>query len=196
MQFEPIDAHNPQQAIDILAAAFRDDPVVNWTCNRPQSLVPFFDITLQPFLPHGLCYQEAEGRGAAVWLGPGHKLKWPVRLTTVRKVLGMGGLRAVARMLRSGAATERHHPQGPPHYYLFAIGVTPGNQGRGLGSALISHVLRRCDAEGVPAYLENSKPANLAFYEGHGFAVQQEIRFARSAPPVWLMWREPRGGVT
>ena len=33
---------------------------------------------------------------------------------------------------------------------------------------------------------------NLRFYEGHGFKVMKEIRFAKSAPPLWLMWREPR----
>ncbi len=74
---------------------------------------------------------------------------------------------------------------------LFAIGVTPQNKGKGIGSALIAHVLRKCDEEGMPAYLENSKPENLPFYEGHGFRVLKEIRFARSAPPLWLMWREP-----
>ena len=41
--------------------------------------------------------------------------------------------------------------------------------------------------------LENSKEENLPFYRGHGFTVTKEIRFARSAPPLWLMWREPGG---
>ena len=93
-------------------------------------------------------------------------------------------------MLLSGAKTEKYHPK-TPHYYLFAIGVTPGNKGQGLGTALIAPLLQRCDAEGMPAYLENSKAENLRFYEGHGFKVLQQIRFSASAPPVWLMWREP-----
>ena len=63
-----------------------------------------------------------------------------------------------------------------------------------MGSQLISRVLRNCDDENVPAYLENSKADNLAFYQGHGFQVINEVRFARTAPPIWLMWREPRPG--
>ena len=149
-------------------------------------------MTLARFLPHGLCYLDGEARGAAVWLGPDQALKWPINLSTVQLVLRLGGPRAVLRMLRSASMTERHHPRDRPHYYLFAIGVLPEAQGLGLGSALLRQVLRRCDDEGMPAYLENSREQNLPFYEGHGFRVQQQIRFARSAPPVWLMWREPQ----
>ncbi len=139
-----------------------------------------------------LTYLDPQGRGAASWLGPAQKLNWPFTLSSVVKVLKLGGLTGVYRLLLSGLKTEQYHPK-TPHYYLFAIGVTPGNKGQGIGTSLISHVLRQCDAEGVPAYLENSKEENLAFYEGHGFKVQQQIRFAASAPPVWLMWREPVG---
>ena len=190
MNFELVDESNTGEAMHVLARAFHDDPVMNWCCNYPDELVPFFEITLPPFLPHGLAYMAPEREGIAVWLGPGQKLKWDVSLANVARVMRLGGLKGVYRMLRSGNVTEREHPK-TPHYYLFAIGVTPGNQGKGLGSRLISRMLRTCDEEGVPAYLENSKEDNLPFYRGHGFEVLKEIRFASSAPPLWLMWREP-----
>jgi ribosomal protein S18 acetylase RimI-like enzyme len=191
MTFTPVDTTNSQEAMRIIAEAFADDPVINWTCNHPASVLPFFEITLPVFFPHQLSYLDPQGRGAAAWLGPHQTLKWPVKLSSVRKVLKLGGLTGVYRMLRSGAKTEKFHPK-TPHYYLFAIGVTPDNKGKGIGSALITHILKQCDAEGMPAYLENSKEENLAFYQGHGFKVQRKIQFAASAPPVWLMWREPR----
>ncbi|MCB1841837.1 MAG: GNAT family N-acetyltransferase [Halioglobus sp.] len=190
METVPVTSTNTDRAIDILSAAFHDDPVMNWSCNHPPSLAPFFQVTLPIFLPHGLTYLDPQGRGAACWLGPGEKLRWPVTLSSVVRIVRLGGLRGLYRMLRSGYYTEKHHP-GEPHYYLFAIGVTPHNAGRGIGTALISSILRRCDDEQMPAYLENSKADNLPFYEGHGFRVIGEIRFARSAPPVWLMWRDP-----
>ena len=176
--------------MDILAAAFHDDPVLNWSCNHPPSLAPFFDFSLPVFIPHGLTYLDPQGRGAACWLGPNKKLRWPVTLSSAMKIQRLGGARGLYRMLRSGYQTEKHHPEAP-HYYLFAIGVAPHNAGRGVGTALISGMLRRCDEEQMPAYLENSKADNLAFYEGHGFRVTGEIRFGRGAPPVWLMWRDP-----
>jgi len=192
MQFRTVDDSNRADAVRILADAFQDDPVLNWTCNHPASLERFFELILPVFTPHGLTYLDVEGRGAAAWLGPHQALHWPVSLSSAARLLTLGGLTGIYRLLLSGHHTEKHHPK-TPHYYLFAIGVTSGHKGMGLGTSLISDVLRRCDDEGVPAYLENSKAANLRFYEGHGFKVQQEIRFARSAPPVWLMWREPRG---
>jgi ribosomal protein S18 acetylase RimI-like enzyme len=190
MNFTLVDVTNKNKAIRILSEAFADDPVINWTCKNPPSLDVFFQITIPVFIPHQLTYLDPQGRGAAAWLGPQQTLKWPVKLSSVTSMLKLGGVSAVYRMLLSGMKTEKHHPK-TPHYYLFAIGVKPGFKGQGIGTQLISHVLKKCDAEGMPAYLENSREDNLAFYEGHGFKVQQQIRFADSAPPVWLMWREP-----
>jgi GNAT superfamily N-acetyltransferase len=190
MSFTEVDASNTDTTIRILADAFHDDPVINWSVNNATTLIPFFELTVPVFVACQLTYLDPQGRGAASWLGPRQKLKWPVNLSSVIHVLKIGGLKGIYRMLLSGMKTERYHPK-TPHYYLFAIGVTPGNKGLGIGTALISHILRRCDAEGMPAYLENSKEENLPFYEGHGFKVQKQIRFAASAPPLWLMWREP-----
>lgn len=191
MPFNTVDEFNTGDAVRILAEAFKDDPVLNWTCNNPASLERFFEMTLPIFIPHRLTYVDAQGHGAAAWLGPHQTLKWPVNLSSVAKILTLGGLTGIYRLLLSGRKTEHYHPK-TPHYYLFAIGVAGGHKGQGLGTALINEILRRCDDEGMPAYLENSKEANLRFYQGHGFKVQQQIRFAPSAPPVWLMWREPR----
>ena len=186
----PIDRSNRETAIRVLSEAFDDDPVINWCGNQPASVRPFCEITVPSYIPHGLSYLDPLERGAAAWLGPGQKLAFSFTLENMAKVYRMAGLRGVYRMIRAGTITGREHPK-QPHYYLFAIGVTPENKGKGVGTALISHVLRRCDEEGMPAYLENSKRDNLPFYEGHGFRVLKEIRFARSAPPIWLMWREP-----
>lgn len=190
MAFIPVDEHNTDRAIAILADAFHDDPVINWSFCDPPSLEPFFEFTLPVFIPHNLTYLDPQGRGAACWLGPEQALKWPMNLSSVRQVAGIGGARGLYRMMLSGLKTEHYHPK-TPHYYLFAIGVTPENKGKGLGTGLISEMLRRCDEECMPAYLENSKEENLGFYQGHGFKVMKQIRFARSAPPLWLMWRDP-----
>jgi len=180
-----------QQAIDILVRAFHDDPVMLWMSGHPDFLRTFFNITLPIFLPHGLTYIEAQGRGAAAWLGPEQTLQWPVTAGNLWRMFKVCGVRGFIRFGRGGLATARFHP-GEPHYYLFLIGTLPECKGQGIGSALISHVLRKCDEENLPAYLENSKQDNLAFYRGHGFEVVDQIHFARGAPPVWLMWREPR----
>jgi hypothetical protein len=53
-------------------------------------------------------------------------------------------------------------------------------------------VLERCDAEGLPSYLETQRRANIPFYKRFGFSLQGEVTVLDS-PPLWLMWREPLG---
>lgn len=178
-------------ASDILARAFHDDPVMNWVCDKPGFLQLAFDMVLPVFLPHGLSFIAGEGKGVAAWLGPGTKLVWPFNLANLVKLVRYAGWASLYRFAMSGIKIDKYHPV-QLHYYLFAIGAVPECKGQGVGSALISRVLRQCDAEKIPAYLENSKEENLPFYRGHGFEVQRKICFGKGAPPLWLMWREPQ----
>ena len=86
---------------------------------------------------------------------------------------------------------EKIHPT-EPHYYLEVLGTKQGLQGKGIGSAVMSDVLARCDGEGLPAYLESSNPRNIPFYARHGFEVRDLVPRPEGAPPLTPMWREPR----
>jgi predicted N-acetyltransferase YhbS len=92
-------------------------------------------------------------------------------------------------VLRGLGQVEARHPDRP-HLYLAVLGVDPGRQGDGVGSALIRPGLELCDREGLPAYLETGKERNLAFYGRHGFRVTEELTLPKG-PPIWLMWRDP-----
>jgi ribosomal protein S18 acetylase RimI-like enzyme len=86
---------------------------------------------------------------------------------------------------------EKHHPT-EPHWYLMLIGSDPSVRGAGFGQALMRSRLDRCDAERVPAYLENSNPNNESYYLRFGFEIMGEIRLPDDGPTMWPMWREPR----
>ena len=63
------------------------------------------------------------------------------------------------------------------------------------GAAGSEPPMPRCDAEGLPAYLESSKERNVPYYERFGFRVTRELAMpGRGCPPVWLMWRDPNSG--
>jgi ribosomal protein S18 acetylase RimI-like enzyme len=83
-----------------------------------------------------------------------------------------------------------YHPS-EPHWYLPLIGVDPTRQGRGYGSALLQHALRRCDEDQTLAYLESSNPANVSLYERHGFEVVGTIQ-AGASPTFYPMVRKPQ----
>ena len=85
---------------------------------------------------------------------------------------------------------DRAHPR-EPHWYLSVLGTDPTQQGKGVGGALLEPVLDRCDSQGLGAYLESSKEANIPFYQRFGFAVTGQIDLPEG-PPVWPMWRDPR----
>jgi GNAT superfamily N-acetyltransferase len=80
------------------------------------------------------------------------------------------------------------------HWLLATVGVRPGEQGRGLGRAVLTPILRRADAEHACAYLETSTAANVRFYTRLGFAVSGEIDVADGRLHVWAMLRVPTQG--
>jgi hypothetical protein len=57
--------------------------------------------------------------------------------------------------------------------------------------ALLADNLARIDAEGAPAYLESTNPANLDRYRSAGFVDRDEFALGDAGPVVTTMWREP-----
>lgn len=178
----------------VLGAAFDDDPLGQWMfpdeATRADRLIRLFDLYTRRFvLPHGEV-RVAGDDGAALWLPPD---RWRVPpLLAARALPGYARLlgRRFGVFSRGMARLEREHPR-EPHWYLPFIGVTPVEQSRGVGSALLAAVLDICDRTGVPAYLEASTPRNAALYERHGFETRHELALP-DGPTTWAMWREPR----
>ena len=83
-----------------------------------------------------------------------------------------------------------YHPRDP-HWYLPTIGIEPHLHRKGLGSALLTQALSRCDQEQMPAYLESSNSANAALYQRFGFEALGVIR-AGDSPPMVPMLRGAR----
>ena len=174
-----------------MARAFEDDPVMSWLYPGLHRLESFFlNFELKLHLGHGSVFTTDEVHGGAIWAPPG---KWRTSVPDVIRV-APALLRATGTRLRRALgvmqAVESKHPK-EPHWYLAALGTDPSKQGKGVGSALLTPILERCDSEGVPAYLESSKEANISFYRRHGFEVTSEIHLPKG-PTIWPMWRDPQ----
>jgi len=185
---------------DAIGDAFRDDPVMSWLIpdeGRRHARVPeyFQAVTDHVYLHHREVYLTEDGLGAALWLPPGATASSPPLLVGLRlawklfRVAGFGGLRRANTLL---SVMSANHPKGP-HYYLHALGVRHGQQGRGIGSALIRHVTDRCDREGALAYLENSNERNTPLYERNGFRTVGQWQAPGGGPTIWFMTRQPAG---
>jgi len=176
----------------MLARAFYDDPVTSWFYpnlgRRIGRTERFFAIRLRQLADQDLIYTTADHSGAALWTQPGRwreDLRQSLMLLPMLPVL----LPRIVRSTRAVREIERRHPV-VPHFYLSVVGTEPEQQGGGIGSALLVPVLRRCDSDGVAAYLECSKESNVAFYVRHGFTVTDRVDLP-DGPPLWFMWRDP-----
>jgi ribosomal protein S18 acetylase RimI-like enzyme len=179
-----------------LARAFHHDPVNTYFFSAERSRLAraerFYRVTVleRTCFPDGAVYAAGGWAGVAAWVAPGRAHKsLREQLRTVPELLRIGG-RDIPRQLRAVALMDRHHPR-EPHWYLWFLGVAPEAQGRGLGAALMEPALERCDAEGMPAYLDATTWSIRRYYERFGFEVTGELTLP-GGPTMWPMWREPR----
>jgi ribosomal protein S18 acetylase RimI-like enzyme len=183
-----------------LGAAFQDDPVMEWLWPDPHrralGLPRLFATQTrhQHFVTGAVeIARDPSGAigGAALWDAPG---AWKPSIW--RELCMFPQLaRAFGGRLRGGKElvdlmTEVHPDE--PHWYLATIGTDPERRGHGFGQTLLGARLEHCDREGIPAYLESSKHANIAYYERFGFEVTGTITLPGGGPDMWLMWRTPR----
>ena len=182
-------SHHSKLVIDTLVEAFREDPVFNWISSNPAYQEFFFKTMTPYFLNNGYATLHKSGNGAMLWSPPNKKPKPLLTLKNTTHLMKTSSLTNLARGIKVLLQLEFSHPK-KPHYYLLAIGTNSEGRGKGFGTALIKDLLRRCDEESVPAYLENTNKNNLAFYQGHGFNVTKRIDLL-SGPSIWLMMRQP-----
>ncbi|MET9121586.1 GNAT family N-acetyltransferase [Streptomyces sp. NPDC004528] len=190
-----------ERVVHLLHEAFRDDPVSRWVFpdaahreeRHPRLMAAFADIVFA----EGRVDITEDGAACALWLsvpaadehtgGDPAEDDGPVLL---REAVDPDNVRVEL----VGRLTAGIHPAGRAHEYLWMIGVAPERQGEGLGSALVGSVLDRCDAEGLPAYLEASNERSRALYARLGFGDLGRPLELPDGPRMWPMWREPGAG--
>ena len=188
-------AAEPKEVATILARAFADDPVLTTFIGKgPKQttrLTRYFELECRlGFQGYGEVWLDDDELGAAIWRRPGG---YPEPVSAQLRMLPRYLLlfpREFVRASRAMNAAARVHPR-EPHWYLFAVGVVPEARGQGRGAALLEPVLRRCDQDGVPAYLEASTADNARLYERLGFERRDELEMLPGLR-VRPMWREPR----
>jgi ribosomal protein S18 acetylase RimI-like enzyme len=177
----------------ITGDAFSTDPFNAWLLGTQPAIEGIFGaLARHVYGPRGFAYRLGDV-GAAMWMLPGGSTEPPLAALPALywTVLMRASRGAKARVDATVAAMEAAHP-GFPHAYLFSIGVRPAHRGKGHGRTLIAPVLAACDRLGLPAYLENSNPANRGFYGASGFEHVGWIEPRADAPPLEAMLRQPR----
>jgi GNAT superfamily N-acetyltransferase len=184
----PADA---DRAIATITLAFATDPPTRWLMPEPARFLAGFPRFVRALgggaFDAGSAHAVEGWQATALWMPPGagpddEALAQVVEQFTpeARRADALGVFESMGSL----------HPV-EPHWYLPFIAADPDVQGRGLGSALLAHTLERCDAEGLPAYLEATSERSVPFYRRHGFGVVTVIRIG-GCPPITPMWRPAR----
>jgi GNAT superfamily N-acetyltransferase len=158
--------HGMEHDHDLLAAAIWHPPHT-----RPRSMQGTFRaagdlLTSAPVLARGLPH-----------------------LGAVARRHGRGGLQ-LQRTRRDAIDTASRGPS----WHLAILATDPRHRGRGLARRLLEHVLDRCDADGLAAWLETTDPVNPPLYERFGFRTVAHLEDAAWLPGLWVMRREPGRG--
>lgn len=187
-EVRPASAADSPAIVDILVAAFHDDPVSGWVFPDPRRRRAQHRAMFTVAVEIGLCagwVHRAGDAGAAIWLGR----ERPPDDAGERIVAALADASGSAgRFERLGELMDARHPD-QPHAYLPFIGVVPDRQGQGVGGALLAHQLTTVDALGLPAYLEASAPRSRHLYRRHGYAERGEPIRLPDGPEMWPMWR-------
>jgi ribosomal protein S18 acetylase RimI-like enzyme len=176
------------RAMAALTVAFANDPAVRWLYPDARQYLRHFPDFAWAFAGKAFEFGTAdklEGHStAALWLPPNVQPDETAIGDVVHESVDEFRRLEVFSLLEQMGA---FHPS-EPHWYLPMIGVDPTEQGRGYGSALLRRGLARCDATGLPAYLESTNPRNVPLYERFGFKVVGQVK-TRTSPVIIPMVR-------
>ena len=175
-------------AIDTIVLGFAADPMARWAWPDPSLYLATLPRFTNAFggraFDHGTAYVTEGTRAVALWLPPGVEPDDAKMGAIMEETLRPEISEDIAIIMKSMA---EHHPR-EPHWYLPFIAADPSCFGQGLGTLLMKHALRRCDEEGIAAYLESSNPRNIPFYQRLGFKITGRIQ-SGSSPVLTPMLR-------
>jgi len=177
--------------IHTITLGFSADPIARWIWPDAETYLATMPRFAVAFGGGGFdqstVYKTECGHAAAMWLPPGVASDDEAIEAIFEESI------APERMEEIGSFFEQMDDFHPHEacWYLPLIAADPSQTGRGLGAALMKHVLQKCDEQGLPAYLESSNPRNISLYERHGFEVMGKIE-TPSSPLMTPMIRQPR----
>ncbi len=187
-----------EEATDVLARAFEDDPIISYFLTGHQDVyqkklrelfryqclmyvdmkLPIFSIVKNTRIIGIACLSVPE------------KTERPDSLLEVDKKFEQSmGHESFGRIKRYMNLKKKHTPD-EPHHYLAALGVHPNYQGRGFGRSLLERVCEISEDHGTSTgvYLETAKIENVEMYEHFGYILLGTEKLDGTVD-LWYMFR-------
>ncbi|MGC9377941.1 GNAT family N-acetyltransferase [Streptomyces sp. MH13] len=191
-QVRPATQEDLPAAVRTLARAFADYPFTRHVVaadDHQDRVRRFQELFLaRVAMAYGRAWVTDDGRAVAAWTTP-ERDPGPAFAEVGTLVAELAGDRAAA-LESAERALDPYRPNDPV-WFLATVGVDPGAQGTGLGTAVLRPGLEAAERAGYPAFLETSDAGNVRFYERLGFEVTAEVSLPDDGPPTWCMLRRP-----
>ncbi|WP_328384393.1 GNAT family N-acetyltransferase (plasmid) [Micromonospora zamorensis] len=178
--------------ISVLAEAFLPDPVAEWLIpdhrDRRFFSYRYFTHVVGHGLEHGQVNTTADGSAVAIWYPePSHETTAEHREAVEAAAGGYASRFALLEEM-----FQSHHPHDAHHYLAF-VAVTPEQQGKGVGTAMLREYHRLLDNLDRHAYALATSSRNRNLYLRLGYLPGPSMTLPNNGPQVWRMWRAPHG---
>jgi len=175
----------------LMTLAFARDPICRFQYPDPREYAiqfpEFTRLYAGKAFEHGCAHSIKDGIAAALWLPPGVHPDEEALTAHLERTVPPARFGPLMTMMD---AMGKNHPK-EPHWFLPLIAVDPLYHSQGHGSALLRYRLVECDREGHLAYLDSSNPANIPFYQSHGFELLASIPLGPEVT-MYPMLRRPK----
>jgi ribosomal protein S18 acetylase RimI-like enzyme len=179
-------------ACSILGNAFRVDPIWREILkDDPSKFSQVFGVPLKYTLKYGRVFApNNEKLAIAAWL-PSQFVEmtgWRMlRSGAIFAAMQLGANigNKISQVFSIIDKDRKSNIQGQ-YVYLYVLGVSPSEQGKGLGTLLVKKMIDYLPS-GIPLYLETETESNVKFYERLGFQVVNKIQIPVVDLPMWEM---------
>jgi GNAT superfamily N-acetyltransferase len=179
---------------ETITLAFFADPIWGPALARPDGSTThhpeFWRRFVEGAMRYSTVFMTDNASAVAVWTPPGGTELSESQEEESRAVIE-GALEpaAAAALFELWDRFDAIHPHDEPHAYLGLLATHPDSRGHGIGQTLLAENLRDWDAQGVPAYLESTNPANDHRYARAGFQPIGGFSAVLNDAKVTTMWR-------
>lgn len=189
------------KAVDALVRAFYDDGLVCYMFPdekfRREFIAWTYERWLRLLIRFNSVFVDEDVHGVAGCIPP---FLYP-HYIPFRSIIKAGFLQAVPKLIfrnfwRPLRAYVDNHSRTrsevkEPTWILDILGVHPEAQGKGIGSALVQHLISCANRDKVPAYVITHKEKNIVFYEKNGFKLLNKKYSLPGGPPTCSLIYKP-----
>lgn len=160
---------------------------------RMEVLEILFHLQMEYLITRGSVEADSpECGGVVIWSTVGAAGSGAPAWKLVLKLLGKMKISEMIHLARNSASVEkgRNSLNLPDDtLYLYAIGVKPEMQGKGVAAKLIADKLAECPGQTV--YVETNTEHNSRYYQKLGFELVKTTYYEKNDLTTWYLVRHP-----